>query len=174
MALNSFFSLSAVNPFVYTYNPANPNDPYVHAYLYSYGGHTRSYFPYRLPNQVNDDQIIVGYDAVDLADENDITNYADEIRKRCVIQTFFRGRNVTTAQQYLLVFKFHKLVDNTAVQFFIGTDWVRTEPLNNTDDQVALLIDVPGNNMWVYVYARLAADYPARSMGFKGVECYLI
>jgi hypothetical protein len=74
MALNPFFSLSAVNPEAYTYNPASPNDPYAYAYLYSYGGHTRYYSPYKLQDQVNDDQIIVGYDAVNLADENDITN----------------------------------------------------------------------------------------------------
>ncbi len=174
MALNPFFSLSAVNPFVYTYDPANPNDPYANAWLYSYGGHTRFDSPYKLQDQVNDDQIIVGYDAVDPADENDITNYTDELYKRCVIYTYFRGINVTPAQQYLLIFEFHRLYYNTAVQFFVGTDWVRTEPLNNTDDQVALLIDVPGNNVYVNVYARLAADFYHKSMGFRGVGCYLI
>ncbi len=174
MALNPFFSLSAVNPSVYTYDPANPNDPYATAWLYSYGGHTSFYSPYKLQDQVNDDQIIVGNDAVNPADENDITNYADELSKRCVISTFFYGTNVTPKQQYLLIFEFHKLYDNTAVQFFVGTDWVRTEPLNNTDDQVALLIDVPGNNVWVSLYARLAADSSYKSMGFRGVECFLI
>jgi hypothetical protein len=174
MAIKPFFSLSAVKPSETTYDPANTNDPYAHAYLKSYGGVTRYYTPYRRQDQVNDDQIIIANDAVDLADENDINNYTNDLYKRCVIYTFFSGVNVTTAQQYLLIFEFHKLYDNTAVQFFVGTDWVRTEPLNNTDDQVALLIDVPGNNMWVSVYARLAADHNRKSMGFRGVECFLI
>ena len=155
MTLNTLFSLSALNPVVYTYDAANPNDPFARAVLYSFGGTTRFYQPYRLQDQINDDQIIVGYSTVDLADENDITNIYDELYNRSVIYTYFRGVNVTTAQQYLLIFEFHKLYSNTAAQFFVGTDWVRTEPLNNTNEQVAITIDVPGNGVAVYVYVYL-------------------
>lgn len=174
MALDTLFSLSALNPLVNGYDPANPNDPYANAYLFSYGGNTRHVSRYTLQNQANDDQIVIGVDPVSLGDEDDIASFDAQIYRRCAIQVVFYGYNVTSAQQYLLIFGLRTLDGGTSAQFFVGTDWVRTEPLSATDEQVALLIDVPGNDVAVHLFVRLAAASAYSAMGFRGMDCYLI
>ncbi len=171
MSLNPFFSLTPNNPYANTYDAANPNAPYAHGYLRSYGGHTNYYSPYELSAQSTNDEIIVGYDPVAPGDGT-INSVVDDFYRRCTIYAFFYGYNVATDNQYLLLAQLNGRSAATA-QFFVGTELVREEAISG-EEQVAVLIDVPGSGVGVSFFIRLAsATYYAR-MGFKGLDCYLL
>jgi len=172
MALEPFFSLTPVSPTDYTYDPANPNAPYASGYFYAYGGIAFYYSPYRLNDQATNDEIILGYDAVDPAEQN-IGSVANDIYKRCAIRVAFAGYNVNANDQYLLLFALRGLSKDVTAQFFVGADLVRAESLSG-DEQVAILLDVPGDGSLVYIYVRLASPHYWVQMGFKGMECYLL
>ena len=171
MSLNPFFSLTPNNPYVHTYDAANPNVPYASGYLYSYGGHSARFSPYRLPDQSTNDEIIVGTDPVAPGDQT-INSVSDDFYRRCTIYAFFYGNNVATDNQYLLLAQLNGLSAATA-QFFVGTELVREEAISG-EEQVAVLMDVPGNGVAVYFYIRLASTYHYARMGFKGLDCYLL
>ena len=174
MTLTPFFNLSPNNPYIYTYDSTQPNDPYVYARLTTYGGWTTSYDPNTLPAQHTNDEIILGLDPADPADENDITNYWDDVYRRSAAYFYVGTYNVPAASQLLLVFGFR---GRTAanIQFFIGPDFVRSEPIRyNTDETVALTIDIPTTNFGVAVYARLASASWGARVGVLGVTGYLI
>ncbi len=172
MALQTFFSLTPKSPRVNSYNSANPTAPYVNAYLYSYGGITFSSGYWTLAGQYNNDEIIVGYDPVGL-NEQTISNTINDIYRRCVIRIYFYGKNVSTENDYMLLFALRGIGGNPNAQFFIGSDLVRTEPLT-ADEQVPILIPCPGDGIGIKVYIRLASDSYYARMGFKGVDCYLL
>ncbi len=172
MALQPFFSLTPSRPQAFTYDSANPSAPYASGYLASFGGFTSFASPYRLGDQNTNDEIIVGYDPVDLADQT-IGSLINDLRRRCTIQVYFVGYNVTTANQYLLLFALRRVWGSVSAQFFVGADLVRTEQLSG-DEQVAILMDTPGSGVTVHVYVRLASPDFFAIMGFQGMDCYLL
>ena len=170
--LTPFFSFSASSPLAYTYDAANPSAAWAYGYLYSYGGLTGPYPPYRLGDQSANDEILVGYDPVDPTDQT-ITNTLTDVWGRSCIQIQFAGVNVSTENQYLLLFALRGLSGSPTAQFFVNGTLVDTEALAG-DEHVAVLLDCPGPNIYTTVYVRLAsASYWAR-MGFKGMDCYLL
>ncbi len=172
MALQPFFSLTPSNPYVNSYDAANPSAPYAYAGVTSFGGVTTVSSPYRLGDQNTNDEIILGYNPVDLSDQS-IGSTIDDLYRRCTIYVYLTGTNVTTANQYLLLFALRRDAGSVSAQFFVGADLVRTEQLSG-DEQVAILFDTPGSGIYTYIYVRLASpDYYAR-MGFQGMECYLL
>lgn len=173
MALNTFFSLSASQPYVNTYNTMTPDDaPYAVAYLWTAGGTTISNNPWRLGDQKDNDELILGYNPADPADQT-IANIVNDMYRRCFVRITFTPYNVSDKNQFLLVFGLRNR-SLAHAQFFIGADWIRTEELGSGDDQVAILIDSPGTASYIQVYVRLASPNYYGRMGFLGVDCYLL
>ena len=172
MALQSLFSTSPSVPLVNTYDPAKPNAPYAYALSRTYGGTTSVEYPSRFGDQIGNDEIILGYDAVPLADQ-DLGLAGGYQHQRCTIITSFVGANVTVENQYLLVFGLRAIHWEPSVQFFIGNELVDTN-LVTGDEQHALLLDCPGPGIWVEVIARLASPNWWAAMGFRGVDCHLL
>ena len=171
MSLNPLFSLTPNNPYANTYDAANPNAPYGIGFLSSYGGYSHYYIPDRLQDQSANDEILLGYNPVAPGDGT-ITSYWDDLYGRCTIYAGFAGHNVATDNQYLLLAQLNGLYEATA-QFFVGTELVREEAISG-EEQVAVLIDVPGDGEFLNFYIRLASAYPYAQMGFKGLDCYLL
>jgi len=180
MALDTFFSLSALHPVVDTYNPGRPNDPMAQAMLYSYGGHTKYYNPYSLQSQTDNDLLIIGNNPVDPSDENDLTNVVDQIYRRNVFIIVFRGVNIPNNRQYLLIFELSNMANTNVfglpnAQFFVGNKWVRTEVLLTQQERVAILFDAPtGKYVFNWVAVRLASSYSFSLLGLRCVDCHLI
>ena len=172
MALEPFFSLTPLHPRVYTYDPSKPGEPYVYAYMDSFGGVTRNYDPCQLADQHSNDELILGYDPVDPADQSIVTTATPIFRSNTII-FFFRGTNVSTENQYLLLFSLRGLFGTPIVQFFAGTTLVRSEELSG-EEQVAILMDVPGDRASNSFYLRLASPDYYSMFGFKGMDCYLL
>jgi hypothetical protein len=171
MALEPFLSLTPTNPYDSTYDPGNPDVPYAYGQLRTFGGRTAysGWFP--LETQYSNDMIIVGGNAVALSDQT--ISSLNDLYQRCTIWIEFQGRNVSTKNQYLLLFALQHIVFDARAQFFVGTELVWVEEIHS-DEQVAILMDVPGENMWVDVYIRLASPSFWATMGFKGMDCYLL
>jgi hypothetical protein len=172
MTLQPFFSLTPLNPYDYTYNAAQPNAPYASAHLSSYGGVSFHYAPYRLPDQHSSDEILLGYDPVDLTDQT-ISNFVTDGYRRNTLRFYLYGYNVSTENQYLLLFSLRYRGGTPSVQFFVGTELVRIEELDG-EEQVAILMDVPGNGVGTAVFVRLASSDYYSMFGFKGMDCYLL
>lgn len=176
MSLDPFFSLSPLSPNANTYDAANTTAPYANAYLRSFGGMTNFYNPYTLTSQQANDQLLIAYDPVTDSDQT-ATNYVSDLYRRCTVHAVFKGTNVDTNNQYLLIFRLARAFGFPTAQFFIGTDFVRAEPLTaSPHDDIAILLDVPGDNMYVHTFVRLAAPGSSHGHGFffKGVDCYLL
>lgn len=171
MAIQPFVSLTPSAPYASTYNAAAPADPHAYAYLLSYGGHTKHYSPYRIGDQLNDDQLIVGYNPVSPA-ELTISSYQEDIFERSVITTIVQGYNVSADNQFLFLFALNGISAATA-QFFFGTEFIRAEEIAG-DEQVAILVDSPGTTASLSVYIRLASSAYHAAMGFKGMDCFLL
>lgn len=176
MSLEPFFSLSPLSPYAYTYDAANSNNPYAFAELITFGGFTLSYTPRRLADQHSNDQILLEYDPVPQTDQS-IASYVDDFYRHCTARVLFRGTNVSTANQYLLVFRLARDFGAPIAQFFVGTQFVRAEALTASPyDDIAILLDTPGDDVWVTTFVRLAVAGAGASHGFffKGVDCYLL
>jgi hypothetical protein len=173
MALEPALVLSAVNPFWSGYDPASPTAPHVNAALFSFGGFTMGVSPYGVSDQVSNDELIIGYDPADPADENDLTSINDDICRRSAISVAIHGANVTADHQYLLVFGLAKHRGTPIAQFFVGTKWVKSETIDNDTETVALLIDAPGPGR-VPVRMRLAANDSYAVLGITGIEGFII
>lgn len=174
MPLEPAFALSATNPVSHGYNPQTPTAPYAIGYLHGYGVYAGSGGQWRLPDQVANDEMIIGHDPVDPADENDITDIESQLRRRNTLWCQIYGNNVRSDHQYLLVFGFKKRTTAAVtVQFFVGTEWVLSESIDDDTETVALLLDAPGPGL-VFVYARLASQSASARVGLTGIEGFII
>ena len=174
MAVNPFFSLTPTNPYVLTYDGANPTNPYASATLYTYGGITLGNSPsFRLSTQAANDEIFLGFNPVNPTQDLTITDIVNDVYNRSCAQFYFTGVNVSTENQYLLLFSLRAVYGSPTAQFFVGTDLVSTEALNG-EEQVAVLLDCPGNNVWMSVYVRVAGPTYYTSMAIKGMDCFLL
>jgi hypothetical protein len=176
MSLDPFFSITPISVSDFTYNPANADAPYAYADLRAWGGYTM-YGGRSLANQANQDRILLAYDPVPDTDQT-LTNWETDVRRRCAARIYFRGINVSTLNQYLLVFRLGREFGSPTAQFFVGTQFVRAEALTQEPyDDVAILLDTPGDNIAVYVTVRLAApalSHAAHGFYFMGVDGYLL
>ena len=170
MTLPTFFSVTPSAPSINTYDPANPSAPYAGAWFYTFGGFARYYNPYRIGDQYNNNEIIVGYDAVPLADQ-DIYSKGHPYRC-CVMKLYFSAYNVSTENQFLLLFELRGLWGPASAQFFVGTDLVDTTELTGVETH-AILMDCPGPG-GISMYVRLASNNWSAAMAFRGVDCYLL
>ena len=146
--------------------------------LRSFGGLTFSSAPYRLPDQAANDELLLGYAAADPSDENDITNHVDQIYRRNVAGLTVGLRNLKGDEQILLVYGLKRVATNTVAQLFVGTEFLRSEAIDDSAETVALLIDSPSaGNSYLAVYLRIAGEvdgqYWARAF-FTGVEGFII
>ena len=174
MALEPFFSLTPLSPSTYTYDPAQPDAPHVYAAMRTFGGHTRQSPPYSLADQAANDEIILGYDAVEL-DDQEILSDDEHVFRRSAAYFWFHPYNVTADNQYLLVFGLRDHGHRPDVQFFIGLDFIRQDTVANWNEQIAILIDAVPNQR-VNLFMRVAApeeQYYTR-VGLLGFTCYLL
>jgi len=175
ISCDPFFSLTPLNPYAFTFDRANPEDPFVEARLYSTGVCTGAIPPYSLTAQYNSDQLLLCLDPVLDTDEA-INDIANDIYRKCTIQIIFRGYNIGAARQYLLVYRLKKGFGSPIAQFFIGDQPVRAEAITQSPyDDIAILLDVP-EAAYVFPTMRLAADDNDYKHGFyfMGVNCYLL
>ena len=177
MSLTPHFVVSPASPYANGYDPANPNAPYAqYAFLNSYGGVAEASSPARLPDQAANDELLLGYNAVDPSDENNITNYVDQIFGRNVVALHLGFLNMKGDEQILLVYGLRKYT-NAVAQFFVGTEFVQAQPIDDPTETIALLVDVPGAAFFLSVYLRIAGEsdgrYWARAF-FTGVEGFII
>jgi hypothetical protein len=177
-SLKPFFSLSPLTPGQYTYDPANPSKPHCIAYFVSYGGRLDLSGTANLEGQYNANQVLLGWDPVPETEQT-LTNLADDIYRHCAIFLVFKGTNVSTNNQYLLIFRLARALGSShpIAQFFVGSSFVRAEGLTQSPhDDIAILLDAPEDNMYVYAVVRLAAagNSVFESFFFKGVDCYLL
>ena len=172
MPITPFFSLSGMSPFDYQVNPGSPGEPYVRAWLYTGGGATDPGLQ-NLWNQHWTNEIIIGGANVPTSDVTITT--PDDWRSHSYIRVRFQGRNVSTENQYLLLYSLRRVnqtIDATA-QFFVGNNLVDTQEIVG-DEQVAILIDCPGDGALINLFVRLASDSSVGTMGFGGVDCFLL
>ena len=175
MALAPQFSISAVNPSESGYSGSG--NPYLAGYLSSYGGYTSYFPPYRLGDQYTNDELIIGYDPVDPTGENDITSYYDDVYRRSAFRLFVQAYDVRADHQFLFVFGLtNPLTYYPAVaQFFIGAEWVRSDPIDDPTETVALLVDSPGDGTAALnIFVRLAAQSPSARIGLTGIEAFIL
>jgi hypothetical protein len=175
MSLDPFFSITPISVSDFTYNPANADAPYAYANLRTWGGFTM-YGGRSLANQANQDRILLAYDPVPDTDQT-LTNWDADVHRHCAARIYFRGYNVSTLNQYLLVFRLGREFGSPTAQFFVGTQFVRAEALTQEPyDDVAILLDTPGDGIAVYVTVRLAAGPAGTYHGFyfMGVDGYLL
>ncbi len=172
MPLQAAFALSATNPPSNGPNPGGPDAPHVDAYLSAYGIYAAEIGGHSLPDQVANDEIIIGFDPVDPADENDITHWS-QMSQRNTIQCHIVGHNLHDDHQYLLICGFKKRIAPVIVQFFVGSEWVLSEPIDDDTETVALLLDAPVSS-WLFVKARLASQNPVARVGFTGIEGFIL
>ena len=120
------------------------------------------------------DEIFIGGPNVPTSDVT-ITTPADW-RSHSYIRVRFYGHNVSTENQYLLLYSLRRVVPGypTTAQFFVGNNLVDTQEIVG-DDQVAILLDCPGGGVFLPdIIVRLASDTTWATMGFKGVDCFLL
>lgn len=171
MTLQPFFSLSPLKPYQTTFNPAQPNAPRASARFLSSGGVSKNSFPYSLEDQHNNNELILGYSPVDPA--NQAINDIKDVYGYSSLNLIFYGINVRTDNQYLLLFSLRNLSGSPQVQFFVGTKLVRIEKVDG-EEQIAIVLDVPGDSIPSYVIVRVASILNHATIGFKGVDCYLL
>ncbi len=176
MALTPAFVVSAASPTASGYDPASPDAPYAYGNLSSYGGLTYGSPPYRLPDQAANDELFLGFSAADPSDENNITNYVDQIFGRNVVALHLGFLNMKGDEQILLVYGLRRY-NNAVAQFFVGTEFVQAQPIDDPTETIALLVDVPGAAFFLSVYLRIAGQsdgqWFARAL-FTGVEGFII
>jgi len=180
MNLTPNFAVSARNPLVSSYNPADPTAPHMGAMLFAYGSTARpdSYTypprPFSFQSQYDNDEIQIGWDPADPNDENDINNYANQLLRKSCIAVTIMPRNVSVNNQHLIIFGFKSIYGSPLIQFFVGTDFVRTEQIDG-DDQVAILLDHPGTGIYtIGIYARLASNSYSTIAAFTGANGYIL
>ena len=171
-ALQPFFTLSPSSPQDNTYNAANATAPYGLGQLYCFGIYTGYTTPKRFSDQYAANEVILGYDPVALTDQA-ISDVPNDVYRRPSLRIDFRGYNVNTGNQYLLLLALRRVQGTPTAQIFVNTSLVDTEELSG-DEQMAVLLDCPGDGIATTVYVRLASHYYWSQMAFKGVDCYLL
>ena len=97
----------------------------------------------------------------------------DDWRSHSYIRVKFYGYNVSTENQYLLLYSLRRVTQAITAQFFVGNNLVDTREIVG-DEQVAILLDCPGEGSQADLIVRLASDTTWAAMGFKGVDCFLL
>lgn len=172
MPIQSLVSIDPLTPYANTYDAANPDAPYAYGYMYTFGGMTLNGGYWRFGDQHNNNEIILGYDAVPLADQ-ELWAAGDHAYRHCTIVVGFAAYNVSDQNQFLLLFGLRGIQGEPTAQFFVGADLVDSELLTG-DEQHAILIDSPGTSAFINVYIRLASPYWTAAMGFRGMDCFLL
>jgi len=170
MSLPTFFSLSPLNTYLHSYDSANPNAPYVNALCQTFGAVVLQTGHWTLANQHLNDRVIMGYDAQPLANQDLWTPHP---YRTCTSKIYFYGYNVSTENQYLLIFELQRISGETHAQIFVNSDLVDTVQVTGIEKH-AILLDCPGHGTTVQVWVRLASPSWTACMAFRGVDCYLL
>jgi hypothetical protein len=132
--------------------------------------------------QYNYNQVVIGGDPVDPLDTAPLTDFEAQVRRRSAIHVSVRRyAGADPGVQHLLVFGIDRdygwwgnQVISPSVQFFVGSDWVRTETIENYVETVGILMDDPGDpamSSYFDVVMRLAGPHGAR-VTLTGIQGY--
>ena len=175
MSCDPFFSLSPLNPQAYTYDAANPDDPYANASLYATGVFHGAWVPLSMSDQYNNDQSLLYLNPA-LDTDQAINSLEDDVFRKCAVRTSISASNIGAARQYLLVFRLKIYSGSPIAQFFIGNQFVREEAITQSPyDDVAILLDAP-DEAGLHATVRLAApdNTPNHGFFFMGLTCFLL
>ena len=172
MSLATFFSLSPLEPYFNSYDSANPNAPYTTALCQSFGATVLQSGLWTLTSQHLSDRVITGYNAEPLTNQD---LWSPHPFKTCMSRTYFWGYNVSTENQYLLIFELEQihLHIETHAQIFVNNDLVDTVQVSGIE-QHAILLNCPGHGILTQVWVRLASPAWTAAMAFRGVDCHLL
>ena len=170
MSLPTFFSLSPLNPYVYSYDSSNPTAPYAYALCQNFGATILQTGHWTLANQHLNDRVLMGYNAVPLTNQDLWTPHPYQA---CTSRVYFYGYNVSTENQYLLILELQQIQLETHAQIFVNSDLVDTVQVTGIE-QHAILLDCPGHGTLVQVWVRLASPSWSAAMAFRGADCYLL
>ena len=189
MGLSPAFQVSATHPQVFEFESRAPEHPRVFATLQGFGGWSKG-ATFSLPAQVANDELLLGYSPASLTDEADFTDVADAIWRRSAVMLWVRlARDVGANHQLLIIFGLRgvHIPADTTMQFFVGTDWVRSESIHDGVETVALLIDAPPiseteNESDAFypayydyiVYARMASEAADSAVALTGIHGYIL
>lgn len=170
--MEELFTLTPLCPIVNTQHLKASGAPCVEAYMYTFGGVTSNRSPYRLDEQYGNDEIIIGSDAVPLS--NEVLPW--DCQKNCGIQVLFKAFNVGKHNHYHLVFIFRGIVREPTAQIFVDQKLQGTVKLvGDKPEQHPIVISCEGKiGVLVDVWVRLASNDWAATMGFKGVDCFVV
>ncbi len=170
MSLPTFFTLSPLNPYVNNYDSGNPNAPYAYALCQNFGATVLQSGHWTLANQHLNDRVLMGYNAVPLTNQDLWTPHPYQA---CMSRVRFYGYNVSTENQYLLIFELQQIQGETHAQFFVNNDLVDTVQVTGIEKH-AILLDCPGHGILTQVWVRLASPAWTSAMAFRGVDCHLL
>jgi len=169
MSLDTFLTLTPLTPFATTYDPSHSGSPYGRGFLHFYGVYVGDrYNNDTLEWQYNSNEVLLAFDPVPLSNKVLGSYY-----NRCTMELMVQSFNVSLENQYLMIFHLNAPFGEPTAQFFVGTKLVREEIIGG-EEQVALLMDVPGNDIWVNVTVRLASIANLYKLGIKGVDIFLL
>jgi len=128
-------------------------------------------------NNSNIDSLEVQYNANEVILASDPALLSDKVLgsyyKHCTMKLVVKSYNVSLENQYLMIFHLNAIKGEPTAQFFVGAELVREEKISG-EEQVALLMDVPGNEEFVFVHVRLASSSYAYWLGIKGVDIFVL
>jgi hypothetical protein len=109
-----------------------------------------------LQDQAANDELFLGLAAADPSDENNITNYVDQISRRNVVRLELGLENLKDDQQILLPYGLRQY-GNAVAQFFLEEEFLQAEPIDNPTETIALLLE-PYGETELNVYLRIAGE----------------
>ena len=169
MAVQPLISLSSLNP---DFDGVGPGNTYFEASLQIFGGLSGAISP--LSAQFNANEVVLGHDAVGLADET-LTSIANDIHGRCAIQMNLYGEGLDTSKHLMLIFQLKSITgppNAATAQFFVGANLDHSKEIDVYGEPEPVLLEVPDMEVDLYFYARLAGPTQYARMGFAGVDCY--
>jgi len=98
MSLEPLFSLSPRNPSYSGYDSSSPSSPYANAVFFTMGGFIQHSGYLALENQYHQDEIIIGFDAVDPSNEN--LGAPEDTLKKNIISIGWEAKHVDEGKQF--------------------------------------------------------------------------
>ena len=86
-----------------------------------------------------------GVTTIGRAQDNDIVinNITQDVMTKAAIGVSVVLYDVRPDDQLLLVYQLGRYYPGASVQFFVGNQWITTEPVDDVHETMAILIDMP-------------------------------
>ena len=164
----------SLTPMVPDFDGNGPAGEYFEATMRTFGGLSRSGGPgSSFSSQCNANEVVLGYDAVGLADET-IMSIANDIHGRCAIEVYIYGESLDTNKQLILTFHLNNYTgpaNAPTAQLFVGANLHHSKEIIPGGETESVLIAIPAEDVDLYFYVRLAGPTQYAQMGFGRVDC---